>query len=77
VDRREDPLWAHFPALRTLLVRDGKGRFPAKLYNVVAHGAFMQDWDTDIRYAANKSVDAERAGLWRKQADELFGLIFF
>jgi hypothetical protein len=76
-DRRRDPFWAHFPSLRTLLLTDGKGRFPGKLYNIVAHGAFMQNWDTDIRYAANKSIDAETADAWRKQADELFGAIFY
>jgi hypothetical protein len=76
-DRRSDPYWAHFPELRRLLLRDGKGRLPQKLYDVIAHGSFLQHWDTDIRYAANKSVDAERASAWRGQADSIFGLIFF
>jgi hypothetical protein len=76
-DRRSDPFWAHFPELRTLLVRDGKGRLPRRLYDVISHGAFLQFWDTDIRYAANHSVSADRASAWRKHADEIFGLIFF
>ena len=76
-DRRSDPFWAHFPELRTLLVRDGKGRLPRKLYDVIAHGAFLQHWDTDIRYAANQSVNSDRASAWRKQADDIIGLIFF
>ena len=76
-ERRLNPFWAHFPELRTLLVTSAKGRFPRKLYDAVAHGAFMQHWDTDIRYAANQSVNADRATEWRKQADEVFGIVFF
>ena len=76
-ERRLDPFWAHFPELRNLLVTSGKGRFPRKLYELVAHGAFMQHWDTDIRYAANQSVNVDRATEWRRQADEVFGIVFF
>jgi hypothetical protein len=76
-ERRNDPFWAHFPELRTLLVRDGKGRLPGKLYSLIAHSNFLEHWDTDIRYARNHSVDADRASVWRKQADDIFGVIFF
>jgi len=76
-ERREDPYWAHFPELRTLLIRDGQGRLKQKLYDAIAHGAFMQYWDTDIRYASNHSVDQPRATKWREQADQIFGLVFY
>jgi|SRR5260370_948533 len=33
-DRRDDPYWAHFPELRTLLIRDGRGRLSQKLYSL-------------------------------------------
>jgi hypothetical protein len=76
-DRRDDPYWAHFPDLRTLLIRDGKGRLSQKLYDLVSHGSFMQEWNTDIRYAADGSVDEQRATRWREQADKLIGLVFY
>jgi hypothetical protein len=76
-DRRDDPYWVHFPKLRTLLVRDGKGRLSQKLYDLISHGSFMQDWDTDIRYAADGSVDTSRAMKWRDQADAVFGIVFY
>jgi hypothetical protein len=76
-ERRADPLWAHFPELRTLLIRDGQGRLQQKLYDVIAHGSFMQHWDTDIRYASDHSVDEPRATKWREQAYQIFGLAFY
>ncbi len=76
-DRREDPYWAHFPDLRTILIRDGKGRLSQRLYEVIAKGSFMQEWDTDIRYAVNGSVSEARASRWRDQADEVIGLVFY
>jgi hypothetical protein len=76
-DRRKDPYWAHFPELRTMLIRDGKGRLSQKLYDTIAHGSFMQEWHTDIRYAENGSVSEDRASRWREQADEVIGLIFY
>ncbi|OFW27625.1 MAG: hypothetical protein A3H27_02445 [Acidobacteria bacterium RIFCSPLOWO2_02_FULL_59_13] len=74
---RTDPFWVHFPHLKTLLIRDGQGRLTQKLYSVIAHGSFMQHWDTDIRYASDRSVDEPRATRWRDQANEIFGLVFF
>lgn len=76
-NRRNDPYWAHFPELRTFLIRDGKGRLPQKLYDPIAHSSFMQYWDTDIRYAKNGSVQERRAMSWREQADRIFGLAFY
>lgn len=76
-DRRDDPYWAHFPELRTLLIRDGKGRLTQQLYSIISHGSFMRDWDTDIRYAANGSVGEPRAALWRDQADKVIGIVFY
>lgn len=76
-ERRGDPFWAHFPELRTLLIRDGKGRFKQKLYDLLAHDSFMQNWDTDIRYAADHSVDQTRAEKWKDDADRVFGVLFY
>ena len=76
-DRRSDPYWAHFPELRTLLVRDGKGRLQQRLYELIAHDSFMQNWDTDMRYAEDRSVDEERAQKWKDQADSVIGCIFY
>jgi hypothetical protein len=75
--RRSDPYWAHFPALRTLLLRDGRGRLSQKLYDAVSHDSFMQNWDTDMRYASNQAVSEEQARKWQAQAADVFGLVFF
>src|SRR5688500_11503863 len=50
-NRRDDPYWVHFPELRTILLRDGRGRLTQKLYGLIAQGSFLQNWNTDIRYA--------------------------
>ena len=76
-EHHTDPFWAHFPELRTLLIRDRRGRLPQKLYDAIAHGAFMQHWDTDIRYASDHSVDEPRARKWREQADQILGIAFY
>jgi hypothetical protein len=76
-ERRDDPYWAHFPDLRTQLIRDGKGRLSDKLYHLISQESFMQGWDTNIRYAADGSVDEPRAARWRDQADAIFGLVFY
>lgn len=76
-NRRDDPYWAHFPELRTLLIRDGKGRLSQGLYDQIAHGSFMQEWNTDMRYASDGAVVEGRAVMWRDQANTLFGLIFY
>jgi hypothetical protein len=76
-DRRNDPYWAHFPELRTLLIRDGKGRLPQRIYNLIAQGAFMQYWDTDIRYAIDRAVDEQQANRWRKEADKILGIVYY
>jgi hypothetical protein len=76
-NRRGDPYWAHFPELRTLLIRDGKGRLSQKLYDQIAHSSFMQDWHTDMRYASDGAVIEARATMWRDQADALFSHIFY
>jgi hypothetical protein len=76
-NRRNDPYWAHFPELRTILIRDGRGRLSQRLYDQIAKSSFMQDWNTDMRYAVDGSVLEARAILWRDQADALFGLIFY
>ena len=43
----------------------------------IAHGSFMQDWNTDMRYAPDGAVVEARAIIWRDQADALFGHILF
>ena len=74
--RQDDAaIWGHFPEMRELAmvaIQSGQSR---PLYNLLNQANFMQEWDTDMRYAKNASVTPDRAEKWRKNADSALGLL--
>jgi len=69
--RREDPFYAHFQTLKTLLRDRIKGRRAGDLRRYVEDDRFMQFWDTEMRYAPARDVQAIWVDRWREQASEI------
>jgi hypothetical protein len=73
LDRRDDPFWAHFPSLKTLMLHSGAAaRISASVVTLVSSGGFMNEWDTMMRYAKTGSVDEPTATRWFTHVDQLF-----
>jgi hypothetical protein len=48
--RRDDPFFAHFPELRTLLREKQLGRRGKPFFNFIENDIFMNHWNTQMRY---------------------------
>ncbi|WP_124478511.1 HEPN domain-containing protein [Burkholderia cenocepacia] len=68
-DSRDDPFYAHFERLKTLLQDSVSGRFAAELRRFT-HSAFMQHWDISMRYSDGRDVRAEWVERWRQNATD-------
>lgn len=78
LDRRDDPFWAHFPGLKTLMLQKGAAaRISASVVTLVSNGRFMNEWDTPMRYAKSGSVDEPTATRWITHVDQLFAATEF
>ncbi|WP_437528564.1 hypothetical protein WME79_45875 [Sorangium sp. So ce726] len=69
--RRDDPFYAHFPELKTLLRDCARGRRSGELRKYAEDGQLMQDWDTTMRYAPGKEILPRHVERWREQAERL------
>lgn len=71
--RFEDPFRAHFPDLKTLMLVTGSGsRISATVNALLSSGAFMTEWDTDMRYSRSGSVSRPTMERWRTGVEQLF-----
>lgn len=68
VNRREDPFFLHYPQLQSALRDRLKGRVSTPLLHVVNHKAFLDHWNTDMRYAPGKEVKPSWVVKWQAQA---------
>lgn len=66
--RRDDPFWAHFPELRTLLRDALQGRRGTPLVTYVQNEAFMSNWSTRMRYSNGRDIRNEWIAAWQQQA---------
>jgi hypothetical protein len=69
--RRDDPFYAHFPQLKTLLRDSALGRRHAELLGHATKNELFQDWHTNMRYAPTTDVQQTWTTLWRDQAKAL------
>lgn len=67
-ERRGDPFFAHFEALKTLLRDTAFGRRAGELRRFAESASFMQEWDVTMRYSHGKDIQAERVSRWRDDA---------
>jgi len=73
--RREDPFYAHFPEILTML-RDAQfGRQGVTLRKFIENRSFMHHWDTQMRYCRGSEIDKHWVNDWRAQAKQLVASI--
>ncbi|WP_200331284.1 hypothetical protein [Thiocystis violacea] len=73
--RREDPFYAHFPELKTLLRDLPLGRRGTTLMKFIENPNFMSQWDTDMRYCKGDDINRNWVDRWRNQAKDVVGAI--
>jgi hypothetical protein len=66
-ERRDDPFFAHFPVLKTML-STATGRRAGELRKFSEDPQLFQNWDIAIRYAPTNDVDANWVEKWKASA---------
>jgi hypothetical protein len=66
--RRDDPYFAHFESLKTLLRNTASGRRAGELRRYAETTSFMQQWDVSMRYSHGRDVRSEWVARWRSDA---------
>jgi hypothetical protein len=66
-ERNDDPFFAHFPTLKTML-STASGRRSGDLRKFSEDPRLFQNWDIAMRYAPTKEVDANWVELWKASA---------
>lgn len=69
-ERRDDPFFAHFPALRTML-STAKGLRSGELRRFSEDSGLFQNWDIAMRYAPTKDINADWVERWKASAEQL------
>jgi hypothetical protein len=69
-DRQDDPFFAHFPKLKTLL-RLASGRRAGELRGISGNDSLFQNWDIVMRYAPTRDVQPEWVDRWKAHASSL------
>lgn len=70
-----DPFFAHFPELRTLLRDKLAGRRSTSLSNLVQSDSFFNNWSTKMRYSDGKSIEKKQVAIWAAQARSALDLM--
>lgn len=73
--RQDEPFFAHFPELRTML-RDILGRRKVgPLSNYIQNDAFMNNWSTRMRYSHGRDIEERWITIWAEQARQVVASI--
>lgn len=70
-ERRDDPFYAHFPHLRTLLLDQVSGRRDSELRSIASRSELFQHWTVEMRYAATATINSVHTDKWKEQAEYL------
>lgn len=70
-ERRDDPFYAHFPVLKTMLRDKIQGRRAGDLRQFAEDDGLMNEWDTDMRYAPGRDILPALVDRWRQHAHAL------
>jgi hypothetical protein len=70
-ERRDDPFYAHFPELKTLLRDSNRGRRSGALDLLARDQALFQYWSTGMRYAPTAEIREEWVVKWKSSAERL------
>jgi hypothetical protein len=69
--RRDDPFYAHFPGLKTLIRDHARGRLAGDLQRIANDQKLFHHWSTDMRYAPAEDVESAWIADWKESADSL------
>ena len=72
-ERRDDPFYAHFEELKSMLRDTATGRLRTELRRYAENSAFMQHWDVSMRYSHGRDVRSEWVDQWQKDARDVTG----
>jgi hypothetical protein len=73
--RKENPFYAHFPELRTMLRDFIRGRSGSPLVNYILDDRFMREWSTKMRYSHGKDIREQWIQDWATQARQIVASI--
>jgi HEPN domain-containing protein len=73
--RRDDPFYAHFEDLKTLLRDTSEGRRSGELIALATDNSFMQNWDVSMRYSHGKDIDPRWIEKWLRDARDVVGMM--
>lgn len=69
--KRDDPYFAHFETLKTLLRNTASGRRAGELRRYAEAPSFMQQWDTSMRYSNGRDIRPDWVSRWRSDARDV------
>jgi hypothetical protein len=72
-ERRNDPFYAHFEALKSMLRDSAYGRLINELRRYAESSTFMQHWDISMRYSHGKDVRSDWVDRWYSDAKDVTG----
>jgi hypothetical protein len=74
-NKRDDPFYAHFPELKTMLRDRLQGRRGTPLIAFVQSDAFMNNWSTVMRYCDGKEIESKWISTWSGDATQAVACI--
>lgn len=74
-DKRNDPFYQHFPALKNSLLDAMHGRQSQMLGRFASNPAFMSQWEIKMRYCKGGEIKPEWVTAWSIQARDIVGAI--
>ena len=74
-NRKDDPFYAHFPDLRTMLRDKLGGRTSAPLSHLINNDSFMNQWATEMRYSNGRDIQEAWVVAWQEQARQAIASI--
>lgn len=67
--RRQDPYYAHFPQLKSLLIDQLSGRRSGPLTTILAQSdSLFPSWSTDMRYDHTSRIQERHVTAWQSNA---------
>ncbi len=66
--RSDDPFYAHFEVLKSILRDTSEGRRKGELIAFSSDTSFMQHWDITMRYSHGKDIDPRWIKKWAQDA---------
>lgn len=69
--QKDDPFYAHFESLKSLISSSAQGRFQGELLKYVNNQAFFQHWDITMRYSDGKDIESAWVESWKKSAQDV------